>query len=490
MARRRKGRPVHGWIILDKPVGLTSTDAVARVKRLFGAAKAGHAGTLDPMATGVLIVCLGEATRVVEFLMSGYKTYRAVIHLGVVLLLPPVLDLFEQPRTAPAVARLLVQIGDGAFDDGASVTLSVAGLTKSALTASEARGTRSDKLLGKLLASSHPIVRHQTTIALGSAIRAGERTAMPERLVVPLIDRETRHAYLLFSILAGLARDDGVPDWEVEEGFAFLAGEVEVRIEETRRAVLDLLLLLGQRRLVSVVEMGRRSESRERDAQITELLAAALPPSLARTVVPLFERISLRERVEAGRDRGLVSETAIDDPLATIVDLDDAQLCQIASITYGERFEKRFPDQTPEASLIPRFERMRFLRSVPMFSRLSGEDLLSIADAVEEQELGDADVIFRKGDPGDEFYLIVEGTVRIAHGKKLVTSLGEREFFGDLAILDHQPRSADAVCAGAVRLLRLRGADLRGLMATRPQITTEILEVMVRRLRDATARAT
>lgn len=414
---------------------------------------------------------------------------RVVIYLGLVTLLPLVLDLLVQPRTAPAVARLLVEIGDGAFDGGATATMSIAGFTRDTGTLSQVRGTRSDKLLGKLLASKDKIVRHQLTIALGFAIRAGDRRALPERVVGPMIDRETRHAYLLLSLLAGLARDDGVRDWEVEEEFAFLAGEVEIRIEQDRRAVLDLLLLLGRQRLVSVVEMGRRGESRDRDAQITELLAAALEPSLARTVVPLFERISLRERVEAGRALGFVSETAIDDPLATIVDLGDPQLCQIAWLTYGERFESRFPHLTPEAGLIPRFERMRFLRTVPMFSRLSGEDLLSVADAVDERELGAADVIFRKGDPGDEFYLIVEGTVRILHGNKLVTSLGKREFFGDLAILDHQPRSADAVCEGAVRLLRLRGADLRGLMATRPQITTEILEVMVRRLRDATARA-
>jgi tRNA pseudouridine55 synthase len=82
MARRRKGRPVHGWIILDKPVGLTSTDAVARVKRLFGAAKAGHAGTLDPLASGVLPIALGEATKTVPFAVDGTKSYRFTVKWG------------------------------------------------------------------------------------------------------------------------------------------------------------------------------------------------------------------------------------------------------------------------------------------------------------------------------------------------------------------------------------------------------------------------
>lgn len=82
MARRRKGRPVHGWIILDKPVGLTSTDAVSHVKRLLNASKAGHAGTLDPLASGVLPIALGEATKTVPFAVDGEKGYRFTVCWG------------------------------------------------------------------------------------------------------------------------------------------------------------------------------------------------------------------------------------------------------------------------------------------------------------------------------------------------------------------------------------------------------------------------
>ena len=82
MARRRKGRPVHGWLVLDKPVGVTSTDAVARVKRMFQAAKAGHAGTLDPLASGILPIALGEATKTVPFVVDGLKKYRFTVRWG------------------------------------------------------------------------------------------------------------------------------------------------------------------------------------------------------------------------------------------------------------------------------------------------------------------------------------------------------------------------------------------------------------------------
>ena len=84
MGRRggKKGRPVSGWLVLDKPVGLGSTQAVAKVKRLFGAAKAGHAGTLDPLASGMLPIALGEATKTVPYVMDGEKTYRFVVAWG------------------------------------------------------------------------------------------------------------------------------------------------------------------------------------------------------------------------------------------------------------------------------------------------------------------------------------------------------------------------------------------------------------------------
>src|SRR5882724_3143551 len=82
MARRRKGSPVHGWVVLDKPKGLTSTQAVTRVRRLFDAQKAGHAGTLDPLATGVLAIALGEATKTVPYVMEGEKLYRFTVRWG------------------------------------------------------------------------------------------------------------------------------------------------------------------------------------------------------------------------------------------------------------------------------------------------------------------------------------------------------------------------------------------------------------------------
>lgn len=80
--RKKKGRPVSGWIILDKPKGMGSTEAVSKIKWLFNAEKAGHAGTLDPLASGLLPIALGEATKTVPYVMEGTKVYRFTVAWG------------------------------------------------------------------------------------------------------------------------------------------------------------------------------------------------------------------------------------------------------------------------------------------------------------------------------------------------------------------------------------------------------------------------
>ncbi|MEL6318103.1 MAG: tRNA pseudouridine(55) synthase TruB [Pseudomonadota bacterium] len=82
MARRKKGRPVDGWIVIDKPKGVGSTQVVSKVRWAFHAQKAGHSGTLDPMATGALAVALGEATKTVPYAVDGEKAYRFTVRWG------------------------------------------------------------------------------------------------------------------------------------------------------------------------------------------------------------------------------------------------------------------------------------------------------------------------------------------------------------------------------------------------------------------------
>jgi len=82
VARRQKGNPINGWVVIDKPLGLTSTQVVGRVRRAFQPRKIGHGGTLDPLASGLLPIAMGEATKTVPYIMDGIKTYRFTLRWG------------------------------------------------------------------------------------------------------------------------------------------------------------------------------------------------------------------------------------------------------------------------------------------------------------------------------------------------------------------------------------------------------------------------
>ena len=111
MARRRRGRPVHGWLLIDKPAGIGSTAVVSRVRGAFGARKAGHSGTLDPGATGLLAVALGEATKTIPYIQDARKGYRFTVRWGVATTTddaegPPVATSDARPTDAEIEAAL------------------------------------------------------------------------------------------------------------------------------------------------------------------------------------------------------------------------------------------------------------------------------------------------------------------------------------------------------------------------------------------------
>lgn len=436
------------------------------------------------------VAARGVQSRLSQWLETGdpdakVAVAQTVVRLRLTPLLPDVVRLLKDPLTAAAAAEQLVALGG--LEDKPSTGERTLGASLSRIASRIARGPErpvTEALVLRLLQHPDDSIRRHSVEALGASIRAGGRMPLAREVVSPLLQRDVERAYRLYSILAGLAHDDGVPDWDVEAEFAPLAHEVDLMIERSRRDLLNLLLLRGRENLVSAVEVGRRRRSAQRDAQVAELLELGLDRDLARSVVPLFERMSLRERVEAGRRIGMLDELAMRDPLDAILALGDAHLRRAALLIYAERFRKRFPEVADrDADMVPLYERMRFLRSVPLFRDLSGEDVLRLAEKVEQSEHAKGDVIFGKGDPGEDMYLVVRGRVAIVDGGVTLAEMSPPEFFGELALLDHHPRSADAVCAEDSALLKVRGADLDELMTRRPGAMREIVRVLAHRLR-------
>ncbi|NOQ16733.1 MAG: tRNA pseudouridine(55) synthase TruB [Methyloprofundus sp.] len=109
MARRKKGRDIHGIVLLDKRQGISSNKALQEVKRLYNANKAGHTGSLDPLATGLLPICLGEATKVSAYMLADDKQYQTVIQLGVMTDTGDVEGSIIEEKAVPEISQSQLQ---------------------------------------------------------------------------------------------------------------------------------------------------------------------------------------------------------------------------------------------------------------------------------------------------------------------------------------------------------------------------------------------
>ncbi len=421
---------------------------------------------------------------------------ETVVGLGVVALLPDVVALLRDATVGTRVARLLVAMGDDAFGgEGQTPGQStVASLTLMARRIAS-RGARGDALVKRLLSHRDRAIRRAAVHALAEAIRAGDREPLPEASAMSLLATELRAAYGLVAI------DELLADMHATDVVVALRREVDLRIEASRGDVLVLLSLSLPREkraaggsVIEAIEASRRSSSSERDAQVAELLENAIGPTHRAAIVGLFERLSNEERLAVGAREGLLGDRR-GDALTRIVESGDLHLRRMAAVAFGgtgredSEYARRHPSlHAEDEPMIPRFERIRFLRRVPLFESLPGEDLVSLAAVLEELALDDGEIVFRRGDRGEDLFVVVQGHVEIGEPEHVLARLGETEFFGDLAVLDHEGRSADATARGGTKLLRLRGADLRELMATRPEITQGIVHVLVARLRDASGK--
>jgi CRP-like cAMP-binding protein len=128
-------------------------------------------------------------------------------------------------------------------------------------------------------------------------------------------------------------------------------------------------------------------------------------------------------------------------------------------------------------------DRIALLRAVPLFADLDERSLQAIALLARERDAAAGEVLMREGDPGDDFMVIVDGTVHVEQAGKAVRSMLAGGFLGEVALVEHAPRTATATCVGGCRLLTLGHFEFDRLMATFPEVRTKVLGAMARRTR-------
>jgi CRP/FNR family cyclic AMP-dependent transcriptional regulator len=135
--------------------------------------------------------------------------------------------------------------------------------------------------------------------------------------------------------------------------------------------------------------------------------------------------------------------------------------------------------------MISTVEKVLFLKSIDLFSQIPGEDLAQIALISSEETREPNEEVFAEGESGDALYLVLDGRVRVHKQDRVIAELGERECFGEMAILDASPRSATVTTLADTNLLKISREDFQEIMAEKPEIATGIIKVLSRRLRNA-----
>lgn len=262
---------------------------------------------------------------------------------------------------------------------------------------------------------------------------------------------------------------------------------LDERLEEGLHALLQLLAALHDEE--SIGDVGtqlRRARDPRRRAIFIEAIEALLDSEDRRAILPLVEDRPVRHRAEAVASSRGMPLPPVDVALDSLQDDPDELTRVLAQATGARRPLAAGEDLGDHASMLEPVEIALYLRKTPLFESLSTRNLIEIASVTREERVAADDVLFREGESGTAMYLIVAGRIRIVHGERMVAELGPEEFFGEMGMLEGVTRSAAAVAACDVHLLRLERDDLLALMEELPAIAIGVAQELSRRLRQAT----
>jgi HEAT repeat protein len=398
-------------------------------------------------------------------------------------LITRVVAALEEPATSAAAFDAFTRLRDEGVTSvekvlaGASPDL----VSRAAAALAQGTGERATDVLQKWLDHEAPQVRYRATRALVQRRRTSSWKPPGEAVLLRFIQAELTMGYRYHAALAGLAAQLEAGDAEMR----FVATELQSRAQETERRLLALVGVVADPRIARLSHH-LRDASPQVAARVLELVEQSLDPSLAALVMPFLERQSAEKKAKIGVERFNVPSTFAADPLAALLSLGDEHLKMVAYTAFKGRLGDLPALTSEEDAMLRLVEKVRFLRSVPVFKELSPEDLMKLAEiATSSHHLANT-VIFREGDPGDMLCMVVSGLVEIRDRETVIATQKPNDFFGELALFDQEPRSADAWAIEETVLLEIGGADLDAVMERRPEIAREIIRVLARRLRDTT----
>jgi HEAT repeat protein len=428
---------------------------------------------------------------------------------------PRLLDHLGEPRYRSDAARALIEAGEKAglplaralVDPGrpAAVRTRIAQLTgripsfahREALwNAYESGGGR----LRQVALEALEALRHQVNEADSASLLSS-------------IEAEVRESAWKLGVLRDVAG---------QASLQTLSESLREEIARSRARVFLLLSFLYDRKTVVSARDNLESASRERRAYAAEILEVTLSQELKELALPLLDHSSPEDCLSRLGRRFPQARRQAAESLAELLRSTDGNIrnwtraCAIYGAAkleangFSSEVARLTGDPSPLVAETARWasnggdsarssngshrmltiEKVLLLKGVSMFAATSEDTLADVASALEEMELRPGDLVFSKGDPGKSMYIVVSGRVRVFDGAKTINFLGEREIFGELALLDPEPRSASVESAEETRLFRLDRDTLFELMTDNVGVVSGIMQVLCRRLRRMTAIAT
>ncbi|MBK8418792.1 Npt1/Npt2 family nucleotide transporter [Candidatus Villigracilis saccharophilus] len=207
-----------------------------------------------------------------------------------------------------------------------------------------------------------------------------------------------------------------------------------------------------------------------------EIMDVQLPADWKKLIMPLLENLAPLER---SQQLGSFFPQTKRDRAERLI-----ELIENHNLPEWVRACAVYAAKKGDPAMLSNVEKVLILKSVAMFSHTPDNVLADVADLLEELDISENETIFEKGDTGDSMYVILDGKVRVHDGERLLNYLGERDVFGEMALLDPEPRLASVTAVEATRLFRLDQAPFFELMEERPEVATGIIRVLTGRLRD------
>ena len=443
------------------------------------------------------------------------------------------INQLAQPKIFEAAGRSLIRMGDEALpyiqEEFNKKQIDLKRLRRAAYVSGRIGGLDAIKVLKNHIDIAQPAVRNQVLESLDNTKFKADLSDKSK--ILEFIKRELAEATLELHISQQLKEDQvGI----------LLVSALEYEVQQTISRLLLLLSFIYNSGTIHKVKENLFLNEKEKRANAIEMLDVVLPSNLKRQIFPLLEDLSLSQKLDRLSAyfpqeqktseewlKYLISpkcrhindwtkavaiytakdypEWQIDGTLVNYVQdpsliiqesaaivlhlVNPRKLYQLAKYapepqgSFLQSIQMRMESEEKTHKLF-QIEKVLLLKTVSIFQDTSEEILAEIAGILEEVELKEGETVFHKGDEGDCMYIIFDGQVKVHDGDSIFAKLGERDFFGELSLLDPEPRSASITALKDTFLLQLHQDAFYEIMADRIEVVRGILKILVRRLRD------